>query len=304
MPARPGRVAGGVNSVKVPPGVIRPMVFDCWMVNHRLRSGPVAMARGFCVTVVVTGGAAVRPPGSVNAVRLAPFLPMRPMLPEPNIVNHRFLSGPRVMPEMLLAGMPTPKGFAAPRGLPPCALMAPTSLALVPRLPNHMLLSPLFVKATGTLPFSPLGNQSVAGLNDIDPSARWNLPICFGGAAAPPVACRFSPASVNHRLPSGPTVRPRGSELEFWMMPGRLELLNSVIVPVAACAAGVRAPMGAMARRDATIPRIVARGISPAVRNRWTRARIHMLLFREKFETGSFLLSHQPPKQEAFIGQI
>ena len=32
------------------------MVFDCWMVNHRLPSGPVVMARGFCVTVAVTGG--------------------------------------------------------------------------------------------------------------------------------------------------------------------------------------------------------------------------------------------------------
>ena len=293
-----------MNSVKAPPGVIRPMVFDCWMVNHRLPSGPVVMARGFCVTVAVTGWVAVRPPGSLKAVRLLPFLPMRPMLPEPNIVNQRLLSGPRMMSEMSLAGMPTPKGFATPRGLPPCALTAPTSLAPVPELANHRLLSPLFVRATGTLPFSPLGNQSVSGLNDSEPSARWNLPICIFGAAAPPVAWRFSPASVNQRLPSGPTARPRGSELDFWMMPGRLELLNSVIVPVAAYAAGVRAPMGAMASKDVSIPRIVARGTSPAVRNRGTRARMHILLFRGKLETGSFLLSHQLPEQQAFIWAI
>src|SRR2546430_11755613 len=181
--------------------------------------------------------------------------------------------------------MPTPKGFFTPRGLPPCALMAPTSLALVPALANHRLLSPLFVRATGTLPGSPLGNQSVAGLNDSDPSARWNLPICFRGAAAPPVACRFSPASVNQRLPSGPTARPSGSELEFWMMPGRLELLNSVIVPVAACAVVVRAVRGAQAMREARRPRMVTRWTSLAVRKRWTRARMHMLLIRGKFET-------------------
>src|SRR5437879_7365992 len=142
MPARPGRVAGGANSVKVPPGVMRPIVLDCWMVNHRLPSGPVVMACGFCVTGAVTGWAALRPPGSLKGVRLLPSLPMRPMLPDPNIVNHRLLSGPRVMSLMALAGMPAPKGFFAPRGLPPWALMAPTSLALVPELANHRLLSP------------------------------------------------------------------------------------------------------------------------------------------------------------------
>src|SRR5437879_7436546 len=147
MPARPGRLFVGYSWTRLPPVFITPIVLDWWMVNHRLPSGPVVMACGFCVTVVVTGWAAVRPPGSSKGVRLLPSLPMRPMLPDPNIVNHRLLSGPSVMSVMVLAGMPTPKGFFTPRGLPPCALMAPTSLALVPALANHRLLSPLFVRA-------------------------------------------------------------------------------------------------------------------------------------------------------------
>src|SRR5437879_4312367 len=192
MPARPGRLFVGYSWTRLPPVFITPIVLDCWMVNHRLPSGPVVMAWGFCVTVVVTGWATLRPPGSLMGVKLLPSLAMRPMLPEPNMVNHMLLSGTRVMSVMVLAGMPTPKVFGAP-----WALMLPTSLAPLPKLANHRLLSPLFVMATGTLPGSPFGNQSAAGSNDSDPSARWNLPICLRGAAWPPVACRFSPASVN-----------------------------------------------------------------------------------------------------------
>src|SRR6266851_3197284 len=146
-------------------------------VNQRLPSGPGVMPASPGRLPVEYSCNRV-PPGLMTSTVLG-FGP-HPLSPHWT-VNQMLLSGPRLMSVSVLAGMLTPKGLDDPRGLPPWELMAPTSLAVTPKLENHMLLSPLLVIAVGTLPISPLGNQSLAGLNDNEPSARWNLPICHRG---------------------------------------------------------------------------------------------------------------------------
>src|SRR5713101_707027 len=84
-----GRPADGIpNSVIAPIGVMRPIAWASCSTNQRLPSGPAVMARGSLAGV-----------GIANSVTM-PIGVMRPiLLPMVDTsVNHRFMSGPTVMP--------------------------------------------------------------------------------------------------------------------------------------------------------------------------------------------------------------
>ena len=86
MPSGLALAVGMGNSVKVPDGVRRPILFLPCSVNQRLPSGPEAMNSGVELAV-----------GTGNSVT-APAVVMRPILLAFCSVNQRAPSGPEAMP--------------------------------------------------------------------------------------------------------------------------------------------------------------------------------------------------------------
>src|SRR5215472_11641224 len=80
---------GMMNSVTVPPVVMRPILFPPISVNHRALSGPAAMPPGL--------------PAAANLVTVPSGL-IRPMLPLVS-VNQKAPSGPAVIVNGVLAGV-------------------------------------------------------------------------------------------------------------------------------------------------------------------------------------------------------
>jgi len=124
----------------------------------------------------------LRPPGSLMGEKLLPSLAIRPILPEPNIVNQHLLSGPRVMSVMVLAGI-QPDG-ADPGGR--LGVDGPDVVGPVPKLANPTGYCPrCLAMATGRCHSRRWGTSRRPVERPATRRRGWNLPICFGGAAAP-----------------------------------------------------------------------------------------------------------------------
>src|SRR5581483_7189386 len=98
----PGTVVTPLNSVKLPPGVMRPIVNPSDFVNQRLPSHPCATPGHTCV------------PESACSVTVPVVL----MLAMPAVtacsVNHNMLPGPAVMSPIVDAVMPDVNGVTTP----------------------------------------------------------------------------------------------------------------------------------------------------------------------------------------------
>jgi len=120
----------------------------------------------------------------------------------------------------------------------------PDVVGPVPKLANHRLLSRCWRWRPDRC-HSRRWGTSRRPVERQRPVGEVDLPICFGVPRRP----RRLQVLTGIREPEvavGATARPSGSELGFWMMPGRWSCLNSVIVPVAV-RSGVRAVRGAQA---------------------------------------------------------
>ena len=102
---------GMLNSVIVPPVVMRPILFAKSSTNHMAPSGPAVMTSGW---LPAARRNSVKVPAGVSRPTLSPFAS----------VNHRLPSGPVAMPFGLLLGVGTGKDETAP-----AVVMRPIELA-------------------------------------------------------------------------------------------------------------------------------------------------------------------------------
>src|SRR5690348_11080797 len=236
LPSGPGAIASGVpptpseNSVISPLGLIRPIAPPS-SANHTFPSGPVAIPSGkFWLTTSPV----------VNSV-ICPVGVIRPIAGLVKSVNHKLPSGPGASWN---ASPPRPaeNSLTCPPAVTrPIALGEPVSV-------NQMFRSgPSVTKATWAPELRPLvlsvicpagvirPSPASAAPNHRFPSAPAAMPLTFGALTGNsviwpagvirPIAL-VVPVSVNHRLPSGPAVSPRGKA------PGFKPPENSVIWPL------------------------------------------------------------------------
>jgi hypothetical protein len=199
-PRLPLKVAvGRGNSVMTPAGVIRPMMATKLLfptpleaVNHRLPSGPAVMPEG-----------AELPVGRVNSVRvpagvIRPMAPTElfPLVPEP--VNHRLPSGPTVMPEDEELPVGRVNSVRVPAGVICPMKFAPGLSPVNHRLPSGPTVMPP-VPGVGGAHDSPEGQGT------------GNMVTVPAVVIRPTQPAEIQPnETVNHRLPSGPAVMPKG----------------------------------------------------------------------------------------------
>ena len=167
---------GMANSVMVQVGVMRPIRLPegAASVNQRLPSGPSAIAVGPLAAV-----------GRGNSLKSLPEGATRPTLLATGSVNHKFPSGPRVIPDVS-------SPFGAPNSVyEPLGVMRPIPCCLVyqtlPSGPAVMATGPVFVVDVSNRP-----NWLPSGVT---------LPMALGAV----LWC------VNQTLPSGPAVMAPGS---------------------------------------------------------------------------------------------
>ena len=106
--------AGAENSVIIPAGVIRPILFALFSANQRFPSGPRVIPLG-TLPPVGMGNSVTTPAGVIRPI----WLPV-------SSVNHRFPSGPALMP----AGLPVGVGIGN-SVIAPVVVMRPIAAASV-----------------------------------------------------------------------------------------------------------------------------------------------------------------------------
>ena len=199
-------------SVKVPSGVIRPILFPTLSVNHRFPSGPAVMSFGLLLAV-----------GMRNSV-IAPLGVIRPILFVEVCVNHTLPSGPAPMPRGLLEGVGIGKSVTTPFGVTrPIVLLENPVNHTLPSGPNAIpCCAPFEIgKDPVTCPavdrrftllllaarYQRLPSAPAVMKFGLPPVLRGNSVISPAGVIRP---IWLTLPWVNHRFPSGPMVMSRG----------------------------------------------------------------------------------------------